>query len=76
MKGTSPFRASRVLRRTATECHDGVADLINSLEKGKSMAIVFVGIDLAKRVFVVHGVDEHGKPALARPRVARPSWPS
>ena len=40
------------------------------------MAIVFVGIDLAKRVFVVHGVDEHGKPALARPRVARPSWPS
>ena len=35
------------------------------------MAIVFVGIDLAKNVFAVHGVDEHGKPALVRPSVAR-----
>jgi transposase len=35
------------------------------------MAIVFVGIDLAKNVFAVHGVDEHGKPALVRPTVAR-----
>jgi transposase len=32
------------------------------------MAIVFVGIDLAKNVFAVHGVDEHGKPVLVRPR--------
>jgi transposase len=35
------------------------------------MAIVFVGIDLAKNVFAVHGVDEHGKPALVRSSVAR-----
>jgi transposase len=35
------------------------------------MAIVFVGIDLAKNVFAVHGVDEHGKPALVRPAVQR-----
>jgi transposase len=35
------------------------------------MAIVHVGIDLAKNVFAVHGVDEHGKPALVRPAVAR-----
>ena len=28
------------------------------------MAIVFVGIDLAKNVFAMHAVDEHGKPAL------------
>lgn len=28
------------------------------------MAIVFVGIDLAKNVFAIHGVDEHGRPAL------------
>jgi transposase len=35
------------------------------------MAIVFVGIDLAKNVFAVHAVDEHGKPALVRPAVAR-----
>ena len=35
------------------------------------MAIVYVGIDLAKNVFAVHGVDEHGKPALVWPKVAR-----
>lgn len=35
------------------------------------MAIVHVGIDLAKNVFAVHGVDEAGKPALVRPGVAR-----
>ncbi len=35
------------------------------------MAIVTVGIDLAKNVFVVHGVDESGKPALVRPEVPR-----
>lgn len=35
------------------------------------MAILYVGIDLAKNVFAVHGVDAHGKPALVRPAVAR-----
>jgi len=35
------------------------------------MAILYVGIDLAKNVFAVHGVDEHGKPALVRPSVSR-----
>ena len=35
------------------------------------MAIVFVGIDLAKNVFALHGVNEHGKPALVRPSVPR-----
>lgn len=35
------------------------------------MAIVTVGIDLAKNVFAVHGVDESGKPALVRPEVPR-----
>jgi transposase len=35
------------------------------------MAILFVGIDLAKSVFAVHGVDELGKPALVRPSVPR-----
>ncbi len=33
------------------------------------MAIVTVGIDLAKNVFAVHGVDETGKPALVCPEV-------
>ena len=35
------------------------------------MAIVFVGIDLAKNVFALHGVNEHGRAALVRPSVAR-----
>lgn len=35
------------------------------------MTIVTVGIDLAKNVFAVHGVDATGKPVLVRPSVAR-----
>ena len=35
------------------------------------MTIVAVGIDLAKNVFAVHGVNEAGKPELVRPSVAR-----
>jgi transposase len=35
------------------------------------MAILYVGIDLAKNLFAVHGVDEHGKPALVRSAVRR-----
>ena len=35
------------------------------------MSIVYVGIDLAKNVFAVHGVDERGKPVLVRPVVPR-----
>src|SRR5664280_1665064 len=39
--------------------------------KGKSMAILFVGIDLAKNVFAGNGVDERGKAVLGRSRVVR-----
>jgi transposase len=35
------------------------------------MSIVTVGIDLAKNVFALNGVNEAGKPELIRPRVAR-----
>ncbi len=35
------------------------------------MAILYVGIDLAKNVFAVHGVNESGKPELVRPSVPR-----
>ena len=41
------------------------------IRKGKSMRILFIGIDLAKNVFALHGVDEAGKPALVNPNVAR-----
>ena len=35
------------------------------------MSIVFVGIDLAKNVFALHGVDDAGKARLVRPAVRR-----
>ena len=35
------------------------------------MSIMTVGIDLAKNVFAVHGVDENGKVALVKPKVPR-----
>ncbi len=35
------------------------------------MSIVTIGIDLAKNVFAVHGVDEAGKAVLIKPRVSR-----
>ena len=39
--------------------------------KGKSMAILTLGIDLAKNVFARNGVNQAGKPELLRPGVAR-----
>ena len=35
------------------------------------MTIVTVGIDLAKNVFAVHGVDATGEPVLVRPSLSR-----
>lgn len=35
------------------------------------MSIITIGIDLAKNVFAVHGVDENGKAVLVKPKVAR-----
>lgn len=40
------------------------------------MAIMTIGIDLAKNVFAVHGVDENGKAALIKPRVTREQLPA
>ena len=34
------------------------------------MAIFYLGIDLAKNVFAVHGVNAVGKPKLIRPKIA------
>ncbi|CAB1368166.1 conserved protein of unknown function [Denitratisoma oestradiolicum] len=35
------------------------------------MSIITVGIDLAKNIFAVHGVDDNGKVVLVKPKVAR-----
>jgi transposase len=72
MKGTSPSRGAHIEVESGIEVPRWEAFVsIHHLRKGKSMSIVFVGIDLAKNVFAVHGVDEHGKPALVRPSVPR-----
>lgn len=39
------------------------------------MAVVTVGIDLAKNVFAVHGVDKNGNAVLVKPKVARAALP-
>lgn len=39
--------------------------------EGEIMTIMTIGIDLAKNVFAVHGVDTTGKPVLIRPNVPR-----
>jgi transposase len=66
MKGTSPSRTSRVAANGNEVPRWEVRNLINSFERGKSMAIVTVGMDLAKNVFAVHGVDGAGRAALDR----------
>ncbi len=39
------------------------------------MTITTVGIDLAKNVFAVHCVDQHGKTVLVKPKVSRAVLP-
>ena len=35
------------------------------------MPIITIGIDLAKNIFAVHGVNENGQPALVKPKISR-----
>jgi hypothetical protein len=39
--------------------------------EGEVMTTIVMGIDLAKNVFAVHGVDEVGRASLVRPSVKR-----
>jgi transposase len=39
--------------------------------EGKDMSIITIGIDLAKTIFAVHGVNESGKAELVKPKVPR-----
>ena len=49
--------------------------IVPQRNKGKSMSIITVGIDLAKNVFAVHGVNESGRAELVKPRVSRDQLP-
>lgn len=57
--------------RTATGCHDGRFGFSSTHPEGEIMGILYVGIDLAKNVFAVHGVNEAGSAELRQPNVAR-----
>ena len=35
------------------------------------MSIIVIGIDLAKNIFTVHGVNEKGRAELVKPKVSR-----
>jgi hypothetical protein len=72
MKGTSPSRGGGGEGARQRSAKMVFASSVNRTRKGKSMnKSITVGIDLAKNVFAVYGVDEAGKPALVKPKVAR-----
>jgi hypothetical protein len=49
----------------------GSANFLSTCPRGEIMTIVTVGINLAKNVFAVLGVDATGKPVLLRTSVPR-----
>src|SRR5437762_1096593 len=55
--------------RTASTVPDWKWVRVQSLRGGGAMKITTVGVDLAKSVFTVYGVDEHVKPSP--PKTAR-----
>jgi hypothetical protein len=85
MKRTSLSRSSRTplaLRFTASECHDGKLELLASQNffffnspvyvDGKSMSVIVpFGVDLAKSVTAVDGVDATGKVTPVLPSARR-----
>ena len=71
MKGTSPSRASRSAATGNEVPRWEVRTLINSLGRGSLVTIVCVGIDLAKNVFALHGVNATGAVQLRQPKLAR-----
>ena len=50
--------------------------VIHSVKNGKSMSFIVVGIDLAKNVFALQGVNQTGKPELVKPRSMPTHWPT
>jgi len=58
MKGTSPYRGCGEVSANGNKSHDGISDISSTPRKGKSMSIITVGINLAKSVFAVHGVND------------------
>ena len=60
------------MRWLATQCRDRKCELSSThSERGSVVSIVYVGIDLAKNVFVLHGVGAAGAAQLRQPKLAR-----
>ena len=59
------------MRRPAQLCHDRKFDLSSTHSEGKVVSIVFAGIDFAKNVFALHGMNAAGAVQLRQPKVAR-----
>lgn len=45
--------------------------ITTAFQDGAANTVCVVGIDLAKNIFAIHGVNAAGKPVLVRPRVRR-----
>ena len=71
MEGTSPPRVLRDAQTGKSMPRWDVRTLINSLRRGSPMSIIATGIDLAKNVFAVHGVNLGGTVLLRQPKVGR-----
>ena len=70
MEGPSPPRVLRAAEVGNSVPRWEVQTFINSLGRGRPMAIIATGIDLAKNVFAVHGVNLGGAVQLRQPKVA------
>ena len=76
MKGTSPSQA--IQATVSQNRHHGVQPgstrthpIHLAAGRGKKMAIITAGIDLAKNIFAVHGIHAAGKPELVCSSVGR-----
>jgi hypothetical protein len=71
MKKGLPRPKPAAWRRSTTQCRDGKCELSSTRSEGEVRAIVYVGIDLAKNVFALHGVNSTGAVQLRQPKVGR-----
>ena len=71
MKGTSPSRGCGEVAASGIESAKMERVVFINQPEGKDMSIITIGIDLAKTIFAVHGVNESGKAELVKPKVPR-----
>ena len=64
-------RLRRSSRKRHQACHDGMIRFHQHHQEGEVMSIIVIGIDLAKNICAVHGVDENGHAVLVKPKIYR-----